>query len=213
MGRDSPYIKFWSQMVRWLANKEIKEHGTEPGVDLLIRKPFYNPGEKVMIRVKVRAEEGRATNYADVSGVLLGSGNERKSLAVPLAPGSVGVYETTLEPLDPGHYKLMVEARKDNKRLGLAETEFDVGRPNQEFDRLSIDRALLKQLATATGGEYYEPANFGDLVQNLRNRTIKEDIHREFGIHTMPGLFAVLFGLFLAIVTGEWLLRKYYQLN
>jgi hypothetical protein len=29
----------------------------------------------------------------------------------------------------------------------------------------------------------------------------------------VPGLFAILFGLFLAIVTGEWLLRKYYQLN
>ena len=213
LGRDSPYIKFWGQMMRWLANKEIKEQATKPGVDLLVRKPFYNPGEKVMVRAKVRGEEGRATNFANVSGMLMGPGNDRKTLALALVPGSVGVYEQELEPPDPGEYKVVVEARKDNKRLGLEEVTFTVGRPNQEFDRLSIDRALLKKLAQATGADYYEPAAFGDLVERLRTLTIKEDIHREFGIETVPGLFAILFGLFLAIVTGEWLLRKYYQLN
>jgi uncharacterized membrane protein len=213
LGRDSPYIKFWGQMMRWLANKEVKEQSTTPGVDLLVRKPFYNPGEKVMVRAKIRAEEGRATNFANVSGLLLGPGNDRKTLALALVPGSVGVYEQDLDPPDPGEYKVVVEARKDNKRLGISEATFTVGRPNQEFDRLSIDRALLKKLASATGGDYYEPAAFGDLVERLRTLTIKEDIHREWGIQTVPGLFAILFGLFLAIVTGEWLLRKYYQLN
>jgi len=62
-------------------------------------------------------------------------------------------------------------------------------------------------------GEYYEPANFGDLVERLRTLTIKENIHREYGIQTISGLFAILFGAFLVIVTAEWLLRKYWQLN
>ncbi|MBM4018985.1 MAG: hypothetical protein FJ288_11770 [Planctomycetes bacterium] len=213
LGRDSPYIRFWSQMVRWLAAKEIKEQSSEPGVSLLVLKPFYNPGEKVTVRAKVRAEEGRATNFAAVTGVLLGPGDERKDVPLALEPGAVGVYAADLGAPDPGQYRLLVEARKDNKRLGLAEIEFSVGRPNQEFDRLSVDRALLKKLAQATAGEYYEPANFGDLVERLRHSTIKEDIHREWGIQTIPGLFTILFGLFLAIVTAEWLLRKYYQLN
>jgi len=213
LGRESPYLKFWGQMVRWLADKEVKEQTAQPGVELLVRKPFYNPGETVLVRAKVRAEEGRATNFASTTGVLLGPGNERKSLSLPLALGSVGVYETTLEPLDPGKYKVLVEATKDGISLGKQEVEFSVGRPNQEFDRLSIDRALLKKVAERTQGDYYEPAAFGDLVDRLRATTIKENIHREIGIQKVPGLFAVLFGLFLAIVTGEWLLRKYYQLN
>ncbi len=213
MGRESPYIKFWGQMVRWLANKEVKQQSDEPGVDLLVRKPFYNPGEKVLVRAKVRAEEGRVTNFATTTGVLLGPGNERQSLTLALVPGSVGVYETTLEALDPGTYKVLVEAKKEGVALGKGEVEFAVGRPNQEFDRLSIDRALLKKIAQATGADYYEPAAFGDLVERLRTLMIKEDIHREVGIQTVPGLFPILFGLFLAIVTGEWLLRKYYQLN
>jgi uncharacterized membrane protein len=213
MGRESPYIKFWSQMIRWLANKEIKEQSTEPGVSLLVLKPFYNPGEKVSVRAKVRAEEGRATNFANVTGVLLGPVDERKDVPLALEPGAVGVYAADLGAPDPGKYKLVVEARKDNKRLGITDVEFTVGRPNQEFDRLSIDRALLKKLAQATAGEYYEPANFGDLVERLRGLTIKQDIRREFGIQAIPGLFPVLFGAFLAIVTAEWLLRKYWQLN
>jgi uncharacterized membrane protein len=213
LGRESPYIKFWSQMIRWLANKEVKEQTSEPGVNLLVLKPFYNPGEKVNVRAKVRAEEGRATNFAVVTGILLGPGSERKDVPLALEPGSVGVYAADLGAPDPGQYKLLVEARKDNKRLGVAEIEFAVGRPNQEFDRLSIDRAVLEKLAQATGGQYYEPANFGDLVESLRSMTIKENIHREWGIPTLPGLFSILFGAFLAMVTAEWLLRKYYQLN
>ena len=169
--------------------------------------------EKVLSRAKVRAEEGRATNFATATGVLFGPGDARKTLALALVPGAVGVYETELEPLDPGTYKVLVEARKDNQSLGKEEVQFTVGRPNQEFERLSIDRALLKKIAEATGASYYEPAAFGDLVDRLRTLTIKEDIRREFGIQTVPGLLAILFGLFLALVTGEWLLRTHYQLN
>ena len=213
LGHDSPYIRFWGQMVRWLASKETKEQSSEPGVTLVVLKPFYNPGEKVTIRARVRAEEGRATNFANTSGILLGPGDERKTLALALVPGSVGAYEADLGILDPGQYKVVVEARKDNQRLGLEEVQFTVGRPNQEFDRLAIDRDLLKKLAQATGADYYEPAAFGDLVERLRTLMIKENIHREIGIQTIPGMFTILFIVFLAIVTGEWLLRKYYQLN
>ena len=214
MGAESPYIKFWSQMVRWLANKEVKQHAETPGVDLLVRKPYYEPGEAVVVRAKVRAEEGRATNFAKSSGVLAGPGkDEEKSLALSLVAGAVGVYQAELGTLDPGDYTVRVEAEKEGTALGKDEVRFSVGRPNQEFDRLSIDRALLKKIAQQTGAGYYEPAAFGDLVGTLRQRTITEDIHREFGIQTVPGLFAILFGLFLAVVTGEWLLRKHYQLN
>jgi len=214
MGAESPYVKFWSQMVRWLANKEVKQHAETPGVDLLVRKPYYEPGEAVVVRAKVRAEEGRATNFAKTSGVLAGPGkDEEQSLSLSLVAGAVGVYQAELGALDPGDYTVRVEAEKEGTALGKDEVRFSVGRPNQEFDRLSIDRALLKRIAQQTGGGYYEPAAFGDLVENLRGRTITEDIHREFGIQTVPGLFAILFGLFLAVVTGEWLLRKYYQLN
>ncbi|HUS46283.1 MAG TPA: glutamine amidotransferase [Phycisphaerae bacterium] len=213
LGLDSPYVKFWGQMVRWLANKEIKEQAAEPGVTLLVRKPHYMPGEKVAVRVKVRAEEGRATNFADVTGAVVQPDDKRVTLNLALAPGETGVYEAEFAPADPGEYKLLVEARKDGARIGLAEDSFQVGRPNQEFDRLSIDRTVLQGLARATGGEYYEPAAFGDLVETLRSRTIAEDIHRELGVQTVPGLFGVLFAVFLTIVTAEWILRKYYQLN
>ncbi|MCX5648358.1 MAG: glutamine amidotransferase, partial [Planctomycetota bacterium] len=124
LGRDSPYIKFWGQMVRWLANKEIKETADEPGVTLLVNKPFYNPGESVTVRARVREEEGRATNYADVTGSLIGAGGERTPLPLVLVPGSVGMYEAKLDPPDPGEYKILVEARKDGKRLGIAEDAF-----------------------------------------------------------------------------------------
>jgi hypothetical protein len=215
LGLESPYTRFWGQMMRWLASKDIKDMSGEPGVELLVRKPFYNPGEKVLVRAKVRAEEGRATNFAIVSGTLLGPGTIRKDFPLARVDGAVGVYEATVEPPEPGPYKVLVEARKDRDktRLGLEETTFAVGRANQEFERLGIDRTLLRAIAQATGGEYFEPAAFGDLVERLRSLVVKENVHRELGIENIPGGFAALFGVFLALVATEWVLRKYYQLN
>jgi uncharacterized membrane protein len=212
LGRESPYTRFWGQMVRWLASKEIVPQSTEPGVTVVLAKPFYNPGEKITVKARVRAEEGRATHLATVTGLLMDAGGKRKDLALALSAGGGGEYVTVLDPPDPGTYRLIVEARKDGKRLGADETEVVVGRPNQEFERLGIDRGLLKKLAQATGGEFYEPANFGDLVERLRSASLREDMHRELGVQTVPGLFGILFGAFLVLVTGEWLLRKYYQL-
>jgi uncharacterized membrane protein len=213
MGRESPYTRFWGQMIRWLASKEIVPQSTEPGVTVVVLKPFYNPGEKITVKARVRAEEGRATNLATVSGVLMAAGGEGKNFPLALSGGGGGEYTAILDPPDPGQYRLTVEARKDGRRLGVDETDLAVGRPNQEFDRLGIDRGLLKKLSQATGGEYYEPANFGDLVERLRAATLKEDTHREVGLQTVDGLFGILFGVFLALVTGEWLMRKYYQLT
>ena len=213
LGREWPYARFWGQMVRWLASKEIKQEAEGPGVTLLVSKPHYEPGQSVGVRVKVRAEEGRATNFADISAALIAADGKRTPLAFALAPGAVGVYETTIEAPDPGTYKLLVEATKEGVRLGTAEDSFTVGRPNQEFDRLALDRPLLERIAQATGGAYYEPANFADLVQRLRASTVGEDIHREVGLTTLPGAFPILFALFLALLAAEWLLRKHYQLN
>ena len=213
LGRDSPYVRFWGQMVRWLAAKEIKEEAQGPGVTLLVAKPAYAPGESVPVRVKVRAEEGRATNFADLLGVLVAEDGKRTPLALALVPGAVGIYETTIESPDPGTYKILVEATKDGVRLGTAEDSFTVGRANQEFDRLALDRPLLEKIAQATGGAYYEPANFGDLVERLRSQTVGEEIHRELGLQTLPAAFPILFGLFLLLLAAEWLLRKRYQLN
>jgi uncharacterized membrane protein len=213
LGRESPYTRFWGQLVRWLASKEIVPQAAVPGVNLVLLKQFYNPGEKITVRARVRAEEGRATNLATASGVLVGPKGERTEFLMPLKPGSTGEYEAVLGPPDPGKYRLSVEARKDKTRLGVDETDLEVGRENQEFDRLGIDRTLLRNISQATGGQYYEPSNFGDLVDSLHRSTVKEVVHREVGIQTVPGLFGILFGVFLAMVTAEWLLRKYYQLT
>ena len=32
LGRESPYVKFWGQLIRWLAGREVVERTTEPGV-------------------------------------------------------------------------------------------------------------------------------------------------------------------------------------
>ena len=81
--------------------------------------------------------------------------------------------------------------------------------------RPSQPKRLLRRsrLSGLPRGWYTNARRTGDLVERLRSQVIKEDIHREVGVQTVGGLFGVLFGVFLALISGEWLLRKFYQLN
>ncbi len=67
MGQDSPYNKFWGQLVRWLAGEDVRNRQQGAGVVGLLNKSVYQFGETVKVRAMVRDERGDATRYAQVS--------------------------------------------------------------------------------------------------------------------------------------------------
>ncbi|MDK1032547.1 MAG: glutamine amidotransferase, partial [Planctomycetia bacterium] len=209
LGRESPYVKFWGQMVRWLAGRDVKERSTEPGVDLVLRKPMYDLGDTVSVKAQVREAEGRATNFADIISTVIAPNQGRIALNLGNVPGAVGLYEGEFVVEEPGAYRVVVEARKDGVRLGLAQADFTVGRPDAEFERLGTDIKVLQEIADISKGRLFAPANFGDIIDFLGTKEISEEQHREVKLYHLPTMFFV----FLALITTEWLIRRYHQLN
>jgi len=215
MGKDSPYVKFWGQLLRWLAGQEQVERAKEAGVTAFMDKPYYEPGETARICARTNDSDGQLTNMAYIVAVVKnkrGRGKPRK-IQLPAAPGSQGDYDVEFTPSGPGDYVVEVEATLDKKQLGKVELKFQVGKPNLEFDKLDLnDDGLLKPVAKATGGDYYSLISVDKLADRLK-RTQREkriygeiDIWRKGPLGIPPTVWVFL--AFVGLITGEWILRK-----
>jgi hypothetical protein len=113
------------------------------------------------------------------------------------------------EPKLSGSYRVLVTATLGTAELHAEAAAFDVGRPNLEFDRLDLDDATLKKLAAATGGHYRHLSTADSLINDLDRHERRSRISLEQPLY-WPGPY---WGLFVGVLTAEWILRKRYQLR
>ncbi len=208
LGRESPYVKFWGQLVRWLAGREVVERKTEPGVWAYTDKSFYRPGETAVLRAEVRDLKGNATDLAEVTATVTVEGQPPRRLEVPRLPRSRGLYEVTFEPPVPGGYTLTIAAAEKGEALGQTTVGFQVGKPNLELERLDLNETLLRRLAQETRGEYLSLANVGRLEKQLTSSEHVKRIFKQRRLYHTPTFFF----LFVGLLTAEWALRKRWQL-
>ncbi len=76
LGQDSPFLRFWGQMVRWLAGRsEAVEE--KAGVTATLDKAAYQPDEPIQIAAVVRDDKGQGSQTAQVKAKVQGPGRRR----------------------------------------------------------------------------------------------------------------------------------------
>ncbi len=208
LGRESPYVKFWGQLIRWLAHRDVVERKLEPGVWAYTDKSFYHPGEPVVLRAEVRDLKGNVTDFADVSATVSVAEQPPYQLTADRLPRGRGVYETSFEPPLPGAYAVAVAASEKGQPLGEATLNFQVGKPNLELERLDLNEVLLRRLAQETRGRYLSLANVSRLEKELTSSEYVKRIYKQQRLYNTP----LFFFLFIGLLTAEWALRKRWQL-
>ncbi len=206
--QDPVFLRFWGQMVRWLAGRS-ESVGTEMSVVARTDKPYYDPGEKIEITAVVRDSEGEGTADAKVVARLNGPDDLREEVALSAGSGSAGHYGATFEPKTAGTYEILVEAALAAQTDQTDPIAVEVGRPYLEYEKLDLNDALLEEIAKATGGRYVPLTTADHLIDRL-DRSMKES--REFiqtKLYWPPGLWI----LFVSCLTAEWVLRKRFQLR
>ena len=211
MGKDSPYNRFWGQMVRWLASQDDMQKKTGSSVTSMIPKERYESGEPVMLRAAVTDKEGQSTAYANVTADV--TGPDGKTMNWPLAPvpDQVGLYEARYQPRLAGAYKVTFIGTKDKTELGKDQTGFSVLQAAGEMEVLAAQPMTLQEISRGTGGSFVELS----AVSALADRLIASLPTTALSLKTTTRLYHFRgFFLFVVLFLGlEIFLRRKWQLQ
>ncbi len=168
LGQDSPYNRFWGQLVRWLAGEDVRNRQRGAGIEGLLNKSLFQLGESVKIRAMVRDERGDATRFAQVNLTLRKTGTKDVK-QFPLGPveSRTGMYEATIPNPEKGEYQIELSATKDAKPLGKQTLNFSVIPPADEMLKIASNPTLMAQLADRTKGFHYRLEQLPTLIDEL----------------------------------------------
>ena len=205
MGKDSPYVRYWGQSMRWLAGLEETRRSTEAGVIAYVDEHFYKPGARPFIRAEVTDRDGQATDRAVVKAVIeAADGRAPWNIQLALVQGGRGEYTAKLKPMEPGKYQATVWAKLEGDNLGEHALKLRVGEPTREYEKLDLDEESLRDIAQRSGGLYFSFLSFDQLEEQLRARQERKLKKVEIFLWNLPFLFIA----FILLVTSEWILRK-----
>jgi len=214
LGADSPYHRFWGQLIRYLAGVDKDEKAKASSVLGRIDRAFCTAGETLTLTAQVRDAEGRPAADAAVTATL--AGKDGAPVEVPLAASATatGLYEARHAPARSGQFTVtFAAADKARAPLGQDRLDLTVADKSPETDRLARDAATLQALAKASGGRYADlaelPGVVGELIDRRRAAAAPTVPPRHYNLYNFTALFLV----FVALLSAEWLLRRRWQLQ
>jgi uncharacterized membrane protein len=218
MGRESPYERFWGQLIRWLANVDTKSREAKPSVVMRLDKTYVRAGQgPVKVLARVQDEKGRPAENAVITCTVAPADGKGKPETLSLSP-RVGdrLFEGEFRPQREAKYKLQVAASDAaGAKLGADEQTLIVVPFSKEMDRLGRNDALLQLLADRTDGRKVDISGLPDLIDQIVQRQKaktggdKADEGDVVKLFNFPALFLA----FVALLTCEWLLRRRWHLR
>jgi uncharacterized membrane protein len=218
MGRESPYERFWGQLLRWLANVDTKSRESKPSVVMRLDKTYVRAGQgPVKVLARVQDEKGRPAENAQITCTVTPADGKSKPETISLSP-RVGdrLFEGEFRPQREAKYKLQVAASDAaGVKLGADEQGLVVVPFSKEMDRLGRNDALLQLLADRTDGRKVDISGLPDLIDQIVQRQKakaggdKADEGDVVKLFNFPALFLA----FVALLTCEWLLRRRWHLR
>ena len=202
LDRESPFVRFWGQMVRWLAGRtETVE--AQASVVAATDKAAYEPGETVHITAVVRDKQGQGAGRRQRGGQRERAAGKCRAGHPFRVPGPAGHYAGAVEPRAAGSYEVVVEARLGELSLTAEKVTVEVGRPNLEFERLDLDEKTLAAIAAADRRPLRPHFGRRSPHRATRPSQRKKTVFVEQRLYWPPGFWA----LFVGILTTEWVLR------
>jgi len=228
LGLESPYQRFWAQLIRWLAKVEVKSRGAFPAALLKLDRPYVQVGEgaKVKFTAFVQDTKGMASESAQVTCSVIPADGRSQVETLPLAPTQGrGLFEAEHRPQRPGQYAVKLTALDSaGQVLGTDELPLRVAPQSLEMERLARNEGLLQMVARDSDGRYEDISALPDLIDYIVERQKGlAAVQPQGKTYKLYKLFIDLdnpkydftgpFVLFVCLLTGEWMLRRNWQLH
>jgi uncharacterized membrane protein len=209
------HARFWRQIVLWLA-KQDKVEGSA-WVKLDARR--LSSGSKLGFTVGLRGKGGIDLSDAQFEVVALDPLQAKTSVPTAREPG--GERGTFWRTDAAGEYRLVVRGKgkdTDGQAVsGEASARFLIYEDEAEMVRRAADHDFLSKLAHAGGGEFHRAQELPDVLMRLQKQplpqeTPKLELWPDWRRNTLSGFLVGFFFAFVAVLSLEWGLRRFWGL-
>jgi hypothetical protein len=203
-GRQAEFFdKFWIQTIRYLVEGRSLE-GRRRGY-VQTNRERYEIGEKVEITARLFDATYSPLSLPKIDATLQTPGDSPET--VPLIPiaNQPGGYEATVLAKKTGVHSLKINLPASDAESGVVEAQFTVKLPSVETNQVWLNKPLLTDLASLSGGQYFEVNQLGQLAAAVPDKTETVEVRsKPDPLWDVRGMLIALVGLLCV----EWLVRK-----
>lgn len=211
----SAHERFWQQVIDWLLPDLRQDEPGAAAVQLITDRVSYEVNEPVTMMVTVRGGDGASVANATVLLTIAtpdpGAPAIERTATATASRGATDelVYTANFEAYAPGEYAIAAVARDGERALGSDRVQVTAVQPLVEFALTEPDPALLRQLASASGGLWMEPAMLDDIVRiaELAPRRVLVQPSADKDAEPVWDRWWLL-ALFVLLLAVEWAVRR-----
>ncbi len=197
---DKYFYRFWGQVVRSLTPHELP--GANRFVRLTADRSTYALGEKVVLRARLLTPNFHPVRVKGATVEMERTDGQRFPVRLEPVPGAAGIYSGEWLPPLAGAFKAVL--RGPGGERGESVTNVVVEASSLELEEPQQNEALLRRLASASGGKYLlwsEASGLPGLIPD-RRQEVHTRVEHELWDAPLP------LALFILFLVGEWVLRK-----
>ena len=207
---DVNHHRFWGNLVRWGAGPLLRAGSATValGTDQLT----YTADDPISITARLRDANLSPVPDPSLQAELLREGKVVATVPLASVEGSNGLHEGKATPLKtPGLYQVRLVGKQaatlltaDGKPALTTNLRVVASRGPVELAETTLDRSLLDEAATASGGKVVAPAEIGSLLPLFLTEAASREEIRETPLWDNAYVFAAL----ALVLTTEWWLRR-----
>ena len=202
---DKFHATLWGQMVQRLALPHLL--GASKRTRIRTDAKSYSTGQTAKVYARLYTEGFQPLTESAVRASFTRSDQPGASEGFILrpVPGHPGMYQGEVAPRLPGRYAITVDHDKDPQTA----EEFTVAEQKVELAESAMNKALLEQMAKASGGAFFREEDLHTLPAKLTGQQERVRSKLDVELWSSPFYFLAM----LIVVTAEWILRKVSQLK
>ena len=190
---DQRHEQFWRQLLRELVSDVPDAFAVQA----------RSVGNRLVVSVDAR--DGAFAPLKDVAlSAMATQGGETVPIALQPVAGQAGAWHGEAVAMHPGAYFIDVTASRGPRTVATGRTVVQHDSQDAEAFNLRQNRALLTQLARATGGRYWTPEELAGLPEAIRASAAGVTRQELRPLWDAPAVFLAL----IALKAAEWLLRR-----
>jgi hypothetical protein len=201
---DKYFGRYWVQTIRFLARSRLVG---QRQAEIQTDRRRYQRGDPIQLRVRF-PNPAQAPAGGEVAVQVERQGEPGRRLGLKLAPGTRNVFEGIIPQAREGNYEVRL-LPPPVLSGATPSTTFQVDAPVGEFERIEMNQTELVRAAERTGGKFYTPLTASTLSADLPKPS-------RVPLDTDPPIplwnTREMLGLFLVLITLEWILRKRLQM-